>query len=437
MQVRIRKLGLFVLVPVFALGFFVGAVLFFYRGGYDPPPQVQISFDEIQRNSASPGSFVDRPSRPPRAGVLLVDAAHRNSFRPAEVVSFLNRIGPRGYEIKYLGDFSSGDASSRTAQLEEGLRGADSFLVILPRDSYSSQEAGLVEKFSAKGGEVLLIGDPTRRHDINSLAGRFGLDFQPDYLYNIHENDLNFKNIYVRDFQPDQLTQGLKEIVLYTAGSVKSTGPGLAFTDNSNTRSSITDQIAQFQPLVWGNRNNVLALYDLTFMIPPQDSILDNGQLISNLADFLTTGTRDFELSDFPNYLDGEVDILVEQASLFSLGVDLKNRLSVAGVGATLRGVEDIARDTIILGLYADSPRAARYLAESGIQLGEGLSTPFTSNIELEGTALILLGRNQDRDALVILADSTESLKDAVKQLTSGDFRTGLVDDFVGVYKTE
>lgn len=437
MQVRIRKLGLFVLIPVFALGFFIGAVLFFYRGGYDPPPQVQISFDEIQRAPASPGSFVDRPSRLPGNGVLLVDAAHRNSFQPAEVISLLNRIGPRGYEIKYLGDFGSADESSRSSQLEEGLRGADSFLVILPRDSYSSREAGLVEKFAGKGGEVLLIGDPTRRNDINSLAGRFGLDFQPDYLYNIHENDLNFKHIYVRDFQPDQLTQGLEEIVLYTAGSVKSSGPGLAFTDNINTRSSITDQIEPFQPFVWGNRNNVLALYDLTFMIPPQDAILDNGQLISNLADFLTTGTREFDLSDFPNYLGGKVDILVEQPSLFSLAVDLKNNLSGAGVGATLRGVEDIARDTIILGLYADSPRAARYLAESGIQLGEDLSTPFTSNIEVEGTALILLSRNQDRDTLVILADSTDSLKDAVKQLTSGDFRSGLVDDFVGVYKIE
>ena len=428
MQVRIRKSVLFVLIPVFALGFFIGALLFFYRGGYEPPPQAQIPFDEIQRAPASPGSFVDRPSRQSREGVLLVDAAHRNSFQPGEVVSLLNRIGPRGYEIEYLGD---------ATQLEESLRGADSFLVILPRDSYSSQEADLVEKFAGKGGEVLLIGDPTRRHDINSLAGRFGLDFQPDYLYNVHENDLNFQNIYVRDFQPDQLTQGLTEIVLYTAGSVKSSGPGLAFTDNTNTRSSITDQIEQFQPLVRGNRNNVLALYDLTFMIPPQDSILDNGQLISNLADFLTTGSRDFDLPDFPNYLDGEVDILVEQPSLFSLGVDLKNGLSEAGVGATLRGVEDIARDTIILGLYADSPRAARYLAESGIQLGEDLSTPFASNIELEDTALILLDRNQDRDALVILGDSTDSLKDAVKQLTSGDFRSGLVDDFVGVYKIE
>ena len=436
MQVRIRKPLLFVLIPVFALGFFIGALLFFYRGGYEPPPPVQFPFEKIQRAPASPGSFVDRPSRQTRGGVLLVDTAHRNSFQPAEVVSLLNRIGPRGYEIKYLGDFNSGDAD-RASQLEEGLRGADSFLVILPRDSYSSQEAGLVEKFAGKGGEVLLIGDPTRRHDINSLAGRFGLDFQPDYLYNIRENDLNFQHIYVRDFQPDQLTQGLGEIVLYTAGSVKSSGPGLAFTDNTNTRSSITDQIEQFQPLAWGNRNNVLALYDLTFMIPPQDSILDNGQLISNLADFLTTGSRDFDLDDFPNYLGGEVDILVEQPSLFNLGVDLKNGLSGVGVGATLRGIEDIARDTIILGLYADAPRAAPYLAESGIQLGEELSTAFASNIEQEGTAIILLNRNQDRDTLVILGDSTGSLKDAVKQLTSGDFRSGLVDDFVGVYKTE
>ena len=436
MQVRIRNLGLFVLIPVFALGFFIGALLFFYRGGYEPPPQVQIPFDEIQRASASPGSFVDRPSGQARDGVLLVDAAHRNVFRPAEVISLLDRIVSRGYEIKYLGDSSSPDASG-TSQLEEGLRGADSFLVILPRDSYSSREAGLVEKFAGQGGEVLLIGDPTRRNDINSLAGRFGLDFQPDYLYNVHENDLNFRHIYVRDFQPDQLTQGLEEIVLYTAGSIKSSGPGLAFTDNTNTRSSITDQIERFQPLVRGNRNNVLALYDLTFMIPPQDAILDNGQLISNLADFLTTGTRDFDLADFPYYLDGEVDILVEQPSVFSLGVNLKNRLSVAGVTASLQGVEDMARDTIILGLYADSPRAARYLAESGIQLGEDLSAPFTSNIELKGTALILLDRHQDRDAMVILADSTDSLKDAVKQLTSGDFRSGLVDDFVGVYKTE
>ena len=437
MQVRIRKLGLFVLIPAFALGFFIGAALFFYRGSYEPPPLVQIPFDEILRAPASPVSFVDRPSRQARGGVVLVDASHRNNFQPAELVSLLNRIGPRGYEIKYLGNFGAPDSSSRLSLLEEGLRGADSFLVILPRESYSSRAAGLVEKFAAKGGEVLLIGDPSRRQKINSLAGRFGLHFQPDYLYNIHENDLNYQHIYVRDFQPDQMTQGLKEIVLYTAGSVESSGPGLAFTDNTNTRSSITDQIAKFQPMVRGDRNNVVALYDLTFMIPPQDSILDNGQLISNLADFLTTGTRDFDLSDFPNYLEGQVDILVEQPSLFSLGVDLKNHPSQAGVGATLSGVEDIARDTIILGLYADSPRAARYLAASGIQLGEELSTPFTSDIELEGTAVILLARNQDRDALVILADSTDGLTKALNQLTSGDFRKGLVDDFVGVYKTE
>ena len=437
MQVLIRKSGIIALIPVFALAFFIGALLFFYRGGYQPPPQAQIPFDQIQRDPASPGGFIDRPAGQVREGVLLVDAVHRNSFEPGEVVSLLTRIGARGYQIKYLGNFQTPGGSSGASRLEEALRGADSFLVILPRESYSRREAAVVEKFAGKGGEVLLIGDPTRRHDINSLAGRFGLDFQPDYLYNVREHDLNYRNIYVREFQPDQLTQGLEEIVLYTAGSVKSTGPGLAFTDDTNTRSSLTDQIEQFQPLVRGNRSNVLALYDLTFMIPPQDAILDNGQLISNLADFLTTGTRDFELSDFPSFLDGEVNILVEQSSLFALGSDLKNSLSEVEVSATLGGVEDIARDTIILGLYADSPRAARYLAKSGIQLGEELSTPFTPSIELEDTSLILVDRNQDRDALVILADSTDSLKDALKQLTSGDFRSGLVNDFVGVYQTK
>ena len=174
---------------MFALGFFIGALLFFYRGGYDggydPPPQVQLFPHEIQRAPASPGSFVDRPSRKARSGVLLVDAVHRNSFEPEEVVSLLTRIDARGYQINFLGNFSTPGGDSGASRLEAALRGADSFLVILPRESYTSREAAVVEKFADKGGEVLLIGDPERRHDINSLAGRFGLDFQPDYLYNV------------------------------------------------------------------------------------------------------------------------------------------------------------------------------------------------------------------------------------------------------------
>jgi hypothetical protein len=37
---------------------------------------------------------------------------------------------------------------------------------------------------------------------------------------------------------------------------------------------------------------------------------------------------------------------------------------------------------------------------------------------------------------VVVLAHSEDALSNAVSQLGSGDFRSGLVDDFVGVYQT-
>ena len=94
----------------------------------------------------------------------------------------------------------------RQQQLEAKLRKADSFAVIAPRSSYSESEAALVESFVRKGGKLLLVSDPSRPQQINSLAEWFGLDFLPDYLYNTIDYDLNFRNIFVRDFQPDRLT---------------------------------------------------------------------------------------------------------------------------------------------------------------------------------------------------------------------------------------
>ena len=72
-----------------------------------------------------------------------------------------------------------------------------------------------------------------------------------------------------------------------------------------------------------------------------------------------------------------------------------------------------------------------------GVSVGETLSLSFAPDIPLEGTAIILLYRSGDRDVLVILANEPEALVGPVKALGSGNFRNGLVDDFVGVYKTE
>ena len=291
-----------------------------------------------------------------------------------------------------------------------------------------------------KGGKLLLISDPTRPQRINGLAERFGMEFQPDYLYNVAEYDLNFQHIYVRDFLPDQLTTGLDAVVLYTAGSIRSAGFGVAFTDAA-TKSSVVESTGNLNPIVRGNNRNVVGISDLTFLIPPHNAVLDNDRLVSNIADYLTSSEREYDLADFPNFYsrgpnDG-VDILVWQPAVLNAGVAIRNGLSEFGLSShlssQLKDSEDIIRDTVFVGLYEDAPQMGRYLQASGIAVGDTLETPYAPGFALSGTAITALARTQDRYVLVILADAPETLSDAVEQLLTGDFRNSLVSDYAGV----
>ena len=439
MSAPLHKLGLLVLLPVAALAFFLGAYFFFYRGGYDAPPTVDISFENIVQPTSSQASFSEVPQI--HEGTLLVDAAHRNDFDEAEISAFLAKVASRGYNIEFLGQsgifggFRRLELSERTELLEERLRQANSLAVILPEEPYSRAEVDIVEKFLDKGGRLLLIADPTRDHQINSLAERFGITFQPDYLYNTTEYDLNFQNIFVRDFRPDLLTQGLNQIAFYVAGSIKSSSPGLAYTDG-NTHSSIVERIEPFFPMVKAGGDRVLAIGDLTFLVPPQNAILDNDRLISNIADFLTTGQRRFDLSDFPYFLKNDVEILLGSSGLISQGTAAKALLSGFQRNSRIVGSENITQDTLYLGLYQNASDVAQYLEVAGIRVEDSLRTPFSLDLDKEDTGLILFHQGVDRIVLVILGDSENTIANMVEQLESGEFRSGLVSDFVGVYRT-
>ena len=426
-------------MPIFAAAAFGVAFLIFYRGTYNPPPPVDIPFQQLTSPSVPSGAFVDSPTAQVRRGLLLVDALHGNAFSKTEIITLSSRVTNRGYDVEVIGGTPDGDSESyRLRQLERKLRRADSFLVILPRVAYSEAEAALVERFVKKGGKLLLVSDPTRSHRINSLAERFGLSFQPDYLYNVEEYDLNFQNIIVREFQPDELTTGLDAISLYTAGSIQSSGPGLAFTD-ANTRSSVVETIEGLYPIAWGDSRNVLAIADFTFMVPPHNSLLDNDKLLSNIADYFTSSEREYDLADFPHFYevgsDKSVDILLGQPSLWSIGTSLKASLSAYGLSSQIRGVEDVGRDTVFLGLYKDALQVSQYLQAAGIRIDDTLGTPFAPDLELESTAVTMLDRNQDRHVLIILADTPETLGSAITRLLTGEFRGDLVSDFVGVSK--
>jgi hypothetical protein len=208
----LRKTWRLLLIPLFALGFFLGAYFFFYRGGYDAPESPQVSFEKAAAPSSSFSAFAERV--PTEKGMLLLDGAHRNDFTKAEITTFVSRVADRGYTIEFIGEErSSGGFRSLALQqrlflLDEKLRQADSFAVILPDTPYEKPEVDIIERFVRKGGKLLLMADPTRDHNINSLAGRFGIGFQPDYLYNTVDYDINCPGHLRKRFPPRRDNRG-------------------------------------------------------------------------------------------------------------------------------------------------------------------------------------------------------------------------------------
>ena len=437
----VARLVIFALLPTAAVVAFLIAFFAFYRGGYDAPPSPDLTFEQITTSSAPSRITQELPPGPARSGLLVVDAQHSNAFTENELVSFTSQVSDRGFEVEFVGDFTPvldpSQLPPRFNQLADKLRQADSFAVILPQVPYSQAEAALVEGFVRKGGKLLLVSDPGRPQSINGLAKRFGVDFQADYLYNTTDNDTNFKRILIRDFQPDQITAGLETITLEYASSVQSSGGGVAFA-SPNTRSSVLETVGAFSTMAWGESRNVLAISDFTFMVPSNDSLLDNGRLVSNIADYITDSQRDFLLPDFPYFYSNaaeKVDILLGQSDLLSVGLDMKTGLTRRGTPSQISPSEDLSQDSVFLGLYDDSGQVDQYLQTAGVRVDDTLGTPFVTELDLEGTAMYLLDQGQDRDMLVILADTPETLSSAVGRMLSGEFRGDLLSDFLGVYK--
>ena len=218
-------------------------------------------------------------------GTILVDSSHNNAFDIEEFNVLILRLISRGLTIEL---FNIED------DLEEELSKADAFIIVCPQEEFSKEEREIIDEFVNNGGKLLLIADPTRRGEMNSLSLKFGLIFEPDYLYNMKENDANYRNIFVTEFKENPISKDLEKIALYTTGSITSTDCGIAFGDE-NTFSSVIETRKELSPIALAKDSKVLALYDLTFITEPYNGILDNNQLISNIADWLASPIEEAE----------------------------------------------------------------------------------------------------------------------------------------------
>ena len=130
-----------------------------------------------------------------------------------------------------------------------------------------------------------MLSEPIVENEINSLATGFDILFQNDYLYNLKENDGNFKYIYLTEFKENNITKGLHKIVFYTSSSVF--GNGIIFTNNT-TYSSSNGYKGRYSVAVMTDDSQTLAIGDITFLSEPYN-VMDNNRLINNIADFLVT----------------------------------------------------------------------------------------------------------------------------------------------------
>lgn len=250
---------------------FLAQLLFFYRGVYLPHVKMP-DYLSIDVKSSMPIETTDNFTR--GSGIVLIDLSHKNNFKVENLDILLSRIIARGYDVDY---------SREDFHLEEKLPDATSLVVISPTSSYSSDDVLAVRKFVDEGGRLLMLSEPAGENEINSLASDFGILFWNDYLYNLNENDGNFKHIYLTEFAENDITKGLNRIVFYTSCSVF--GDGIIFTD-TDTYSSSSGAKGRYSVAVMTGDSQVLAAGDATFLSEPYN-VLDNNRLINNIADFL------------------------------------------------------------------------------------------------------------------------------------------------------
>ncbi len=426
--------------------------------GAVPTPEAGNGADTVQTGAAA-----QRVAGAPR-GVVVLDQAHGNQFTREELATLDGLLAARGLQVRPLVE----------GELTEALRAATALVVVAPVDGYSPAEAQAVNDLVGRGGRVLLVGDPTRYNieidetdifaapiietaqvPLNDLANAFDITFRGDYLYNTVENEGNFRNILVGGdgLGDGALTEGLTRLALYSSHSLQ-LGPAAAalLSADDNTWSSATDRpgglvLAALSPAA-SDAGQLLAIGDVHFLTEPYSTVYDNGAFVTRVADFLAGGRGSTDtLAGFPYFFHSPVDLVYSDDP--ELGPDafddiIALQAAFRGVGLALALADEAAgdHDALYVGLYNTAADVAELLDAAGVSLAirpaiarpaitaatDTDATPTPSHgtrlvesplgdVEMAGTALLLLSDDGARRQLVVLAASNDGLESALERL--------------------
>lgn len=245
------------------------------------------------------------PSPDGDVGTVLFDRSHGNRFDQEDVTSLTRAINDAGGEVRY-----TGITTGFQAQLAE----ADVLVIIDPARSYDQDDIDAIESFVDDGGRLLVLGEPNRkeiqqsglfvqlvtvRSDLGTLGSRFGISFGTEYLYDMENNDANFKNPITGPpgGTDADVVDDVEAVTMYTAASVH-VNRGTVVLRTAGTAERGSDATDRGFPVAVQTRDgDVMAVGDTTFLETQYDSVADNDVFIERIVEFMA-GADHQESSD-------------------------------------------------------------------------------------------------------------------------------------------
>lgn len=377
---------------------FVARSIWFYRGTYSPPviPNIEEALPTLGAPEYRP--FVDQPVE--GNSRIVFDISHANNLNVDDLTPLQDRLAARGASLAIF-DKPDEDVLDELLLtpidvLKTELRSATAWVVAAPTTQYTNEERDALINFVEDGGRLLLVADPTHSAPpeavdeffdfgatlaptsaipaINSLANAFDVIFFEDYLYNLVDNEGNYRNVKFTDFGDAQpLSHELDMVVFFATHSLRSGGVTLVGSDK-NTFSSLRAGETGLSAAALTADGHVLTLGDLTVLTAPYHTVADNDQLLSNIADWLATDTRDWGLDDFPYLFRSAVDLVqLSNGSLDTRLIAHSNQLqeviAKANIPFRLRAEANADHNTLFVGTFDNVELVQEYLTTAGITI--------------------------------------------------------------------
>lgn len=291
-----KRLVLTAVVAVMVIGLAtVGALLVPSNSGVDEGP----AHPEYDADRLAPDRLESSGQANPQGdvGVVLFDRSHGNRFGEEDISPLVQAIDRAGGEVQFT-DVTDGFLPA----LEE----ADVLVVVDPASQYTNSEVDAVQQFVDDGGRVVIVGEPnrkiveqqglqvglgTRRARLTSVSSAFGISFGSQYLYDMENNDGNFKSVVVSppDGADAGAVEGVEQVALYTATAVE-TDRGTVLLRTARSAERGNDASDQRYPVaVLAGGGGVVAVGDKTFLSQDYSAIADNDVFVQRLVEFMAT----------------------------------------------------------------------------------------------------------------------------------------------------